>query len=101
MFQPLKKIISQRVNQYVFKKEIAAFNLISEWQSFVCQEFGPEISEKTQATSFRDGVLKVNVSHSALLQELRLREQKFITKINKVLKNPPKLERIIYKISRF
>ncbi len=101
MFQPLRKILSQRVDQYIFKKEIAALNLISEWQSFVYQEFGPEISEKAKATSFKDGVLKVNVSHSALLQELRLREQKFIAKTNKLLKNPPKLKRIIYKISRF
>ena len=103
MFQPLKNLLKKRVRQYNYSDEILAGEVFNFWQKLMENEFGPEVSQKVRAFYFKEGVLKIKVSDSDLIRQLKQKEPLMIEKINRFLErnfiSSQKLKRIKYEIN--
>ncbi len=103
MFKSLYELVKKRIRDYSFSDEILAAKVLSLWQQIIEEEFGLQISREARALYFKEGVLKVKVLNSSLLQELKLKELKTIQRINLFLDRnfikSQKLKKIIYTLS--
>lgn len=97
-FTPLKKALKKRVESYKFNHKVEAKEICDLWGGVISDLFSPNISKKTKAIHFRGGKLTVEVSNSALSQELKLNEKKIIDRINKKL-GKKRVKGMIFKIS--
>jgi len=97
-FTPLKKALKKRVESYKFKHKVEAKEICHLWEGVVSDLFSPGISKKTKALHFRSGKLTVEVSNSALSQELRLNENKIIEKLNSKI-GKERVKKVILKVS--
>lgn len=90
----LKDILEKKLNQLGIKRQVTASQVCAAYDKAVLEIFGEEALKKTEATSFKKGILKVRVSSSSWAQEVQGKSSAVLKKI----KNPDIL-RIIYKIS--
>lgn len=83
MFLPLKNILSSAVRQKGLNKKIEAVLVLEEAQKILEQIFGSKIINKAKPIYLKNNVLVIAVLSSVVSQELKLRENEIVGKVNK------------------
>lgn len=92
MFEPLKKLLGKRVDQYSSGKDKLTLEVASRYEEFTVKKLG---SNNFQAFSFKKGELKVKVPDSFLIQKLSIFEEEAKKEINTFLqKKYPSAEKL-------
>jgi len=77
-FKRLSDILPRVYSRIGLEEKLRERELISLWPEIV----GQEVAARTRAVRFKKGVLFVEVSHGAWLQELRFREKEIMAKLS-------------------
>lgn len=64
-------------------KQIEAVAVCDLWESVICEVFGKQVKEKSQALCFKNGVLTIAVLNATLAQEFRFKEEEIKKELNK------------------
>ncbi|MDF1498158.1 MAG: DciA family protein [Patescibacteria group bacterium] len=83
MLQSISKDIKKSINKAGIGREIEAYQLCEFWKEIIENIFTKEISEKSQAIKFKNGVLTVAVLSSVISQEFKFKEEEIKEKLNK------------------
>jgi predicted nucleic acid-binding Zn ribbon protein len=83
MFKQLKDILPTSLKRYGIVREAQAAFVCTMFEKIVKEELGEEASKNCRSLSFKNGVLKIQVSDSAWASEIQLNQSKIIDKINK------------------
>jgi hypothetical protein len=104
MFEPFQKFITEAASRYGIKTEVRAAKICNDFSSMLPEIFEgkEEASNYIQAAYFKNNILVVNVDNPAWSQEVIMRKEKIIKKMNEkageeVIKN---LRTQLKKISR-
>ncbi len=96
MFEPISKIIRERINRFSFRKEVVPAEVRQDWFEIVKKLFGKEAAESTAPFSFRDGILAVKAANASLVEGLQSKKEEILVLLNK--KNGRNLvEKIIFR----
>lgn len=82
MLNSIGSDLNKSINKAGISKQIQAVNMCDLWEKKVCELFGPQIKEKSQALHFKDGVLTVAVLSPVLAQEFRFKEEEIRKELN-------------------
>lgn len=64
-------------------KQIEAVKVCDLWEKKICEIFGPQVAEKSQAIQLKNGVLTVAVLSPVLAQEFRFKEDEIKKELNR------------------
>jgi predicted nucleic acid-binding Zn ribbon protein len=79
--RPLGEALEELVEKLGIKKKLREYEAVERWEEVV----GQQIGRVTRATKITKGVLFVRVRTGTWRNELRMRKQEIIRKINQVL----------------
>jgi predicted nucleic acid-binding Zn ribbon protein len=80
-FVDVEAILTKALKKHGIDKEISRYKFILHWPEIV----GPEIAKRTKPECIRRGVLVVKVCDSAWTQELTLRKEAILTRVQRFL----------------
>lgn len=87
----LRDILQKKLNKLGIGKQVTASQVCDAYNKTVLEIFGKEALKFTEATSFKEGVLKVRVESSAWAQEVQGKSLEILKKMNKF-----GIKRIVY-----
>lgn len=64
-------------------KQIEAVKICDLWEKKICEIFGPQVKEKSQAIQLKNGILTVAVLNPVLAQEFRFKEDEIKRELNR------------------
>lgn len=88
MFKSLGHYLGKRLQKYSFGKDIAAQNVIQQYNKWIESKFG-DVGVK--ATVYKNGLLRVEAPNSVMVQELKLIEPQ--------IKEDVSVKRFVYRVS--
>lgn len=74
--------ISKSMSRAGISRQVEAVKVCDLWEKAICEIFGPQVKEKSQAMHFKNGVLTVAVLNPVLAQEFRFKEEEIREKLN-------------------
>jgi hypothetical protein len=83
MLHSIGSDLSRSIAKAGISKQIEAVKICDLWEKKICEIFGPQVKEKSQALHFKNGVLTVAVLNAVLAQEFRFKEEEIRKELNR------------------
>ena len=78
----IKNVLNKRVKKLNIKPKVQAVGVIEKYNNIIRQEMGEQIAQRVQASFLKNNYLYVTIKSSAASNEVRLREDKILEKLN-------------------
>lgn len=82
MLEGIGGALRQSIQRAGIVKQIEAVTICDLWEEVVCDCFGSQIKQQSQAVYFKKGVLVVAVLNAVLAQEFKFKETELIKLLN-------------------
>lgn len=86
-FQPIKSLLPQSIKRAGFVKQIEASRICTDFDNLIKDILSPEISSQVKAMYFKGNILTIAVLDSNLAQEIKLRENYILNRLNNKYNN--------------
>jgi hypothetical protein len=83
MLNSIGSDLKKSINKAGISRQIEAVAVCDLWERIICHIFGEQVSGKSQALHFKNGILTVAVLNPVLGQEFRFKEEEIKRELNK------------------
>lgn len=82
MLSSIGSDLGKSINKAGISRQIEAVLICDLWEKAICDIFGKQVAEKSQALHFKNGVLTVAVLNPVLAQEFKFKEEEIKKHLN-------------------